>query len=108
METRSSIKTPSPGRQRTVTSPPALRARARIPIIPSGPGRAAEIVEDGGARPAAPAPAAEMARRQSQAPQPTQNCAGQPPLSWCSSLLKMVARPLAASKGIGGLADSAF
>jgi DNA-binding PucR family transcriptional regulator len=37
MGTRTSIRTPSPGRERTVTSPPALRARARIPIMPSGP-----------------------------------------------------------------------
>jgi hypothetical protein len=46
MGTRTSIKASSPGRERTVTSPPALRARARIPIIPRGP--AGLRVESGG------------------------------------------------------------
>ena len=46
MGTRTSIRTPSPGRECTVTSPPALRARARMPIMP----------EAAAGRRAAPAP----------------------------------------------------
>lgn len=50
-------------------------ARGETLDEPAQAGLEAEIVEDGGARPAAPAPAVEMARRRSQAPQPSQNCA---------------------------------
>ena len=41
--TRTSITTPWPGFDCTVTSPPALRARARIPIIPSAGARRRQL-----------------------------------------------------------------